>query len=242
MPYTPEAEDPFGTTKTPSLSWKGLPVGSTFTLEVLAPAKILHSRDFSTGDPAFWDPVTKQSPILSAVVNVKVVAGPHSVNEERSVWAQRPSNLYAAVADAQKAAQAKLAPGGILHLRFSGEKPHENPRFNAIKEYQAKYEPPAATADVFVPTAQPSYVQPAQTTQPSGPTPGLMTPETLCQHSALPQGPRPAQPSGLCGNQAVTVLAGHRICALHKAQAEAQAASMAPRATPVPQGAGKPTW
>lgn len=159
-------QDPFaGGSKTPSLSWKGLPIGSAFTLQVLEPAKLLHSRNFETNEPDYWD-VEKTQPKMSAVVNVRVVSGPHSVGEERSVWAQKPSDLFAAIATAQQTAGSKIATGGTLHLRFHAETPHENKRFSAIKHYQAKYEPPAADAfGAEAPVAAPRYAQPAQAAQ-----------------------------------------------------------------------------
>lgn len=175
MAYVSDASDPFsGGEKVPSLSWRDLPVGSTFTLEILEEAKALQSRDYETNEPAFWDPEHKR-PVMSAVLNVCVQAGPHSVGEERSIWAQIPSNLFVALKEAQKVAEAKFAPGGILHLKFAGTVPHENKKYSPIKQYQAKYEPPVAV-DPFAPTA----------------------PEQRL--SALPQGsPRPAAPAAAAG-------------------------------------------
>lgn len=148
-----------GGTKTPSLSWKDLPVGSVFTLEVLEAPKLLQARDFDTGEPAFWD-AQKTQPKQSAVVNVKVISGPHSIGEERSVWAQKPSSLFQAIAAAQSAAGALIQPGGTLSLRLHSEKPHENKRFNAIKIYEAKYAPPTVFA-APPPVTAPPPVRPA---------------------------------------------------------------------------------
>jgi hypothetical protein len=154
-----ETQDPFaGGTKTPSLSWKDCPVGTVFTLEVLDTPKLLQSRDFDTGEPAFWDD-TKQQPKMSAVVNGRVLSGPHSVGEERSIWAQKPSSMFQAIAAAQAAAGQGIliAPGGKLSLRFQGEKAHENKRFNPIKIYEARYEPPVGSPFVATPaTPSPS--------------------------------------------------------------------------------------
>ena len=72
MAYRPEPDDPFGTQRIPALSWKGLPVGSVFVLTVLEPAKLLHSRNFETNQPDYWD-AEKTQPVMSAVVNVRVV-------------------------------------------------------------------------------------------------------------------------------------------------------------------------
>jgi hypothetical protein len=159
MAYRPAPDDPFGYEKVPSLSWKDLPVGSTFSLEVLEPAKALQSTNFETQQPDYWD-AEHTRPKMAAVINVRVVAGPHSVGEVRSIWAQIPSNLFVAIKNAQKAADAPLAPGGLLHLRFAGTVVHENKRYSPIKQYEAKYTPPAAAPDPFIhefaPEAQPS--------------------------------------------------------------------------------------
>jgi hypothetical protein len=178
MAYVPQADDPFsGGEKIPSLSWKDLPVGSTFTVEILEPAKAIQSRDFETGELAFWD-TDKQQPKMSAVINVHVLAGPHSIGEDRSIWAQIPSNILMAMKEAQKAAEARIETGGILHLKFTGTKPHENKRYSPIKQYVCKYEPPASTPqhDPFAEQAKPAA--PAQ--------------PATAQHQATPQRPATA--------------------------------------------------
>lgn len=181
MAYVPDASDPFALgKKMPSLSWRGLPIGSTFTLRVLEPAKLLQSNDFTTQKPKFWEDDPSR-PVMSAVINVTVLAGPHSVGEERSIWAQRPSDLFAAIAQAQVDAQARITTGGTLHLKLVGETKHPDPRMNPIKNYAAKYEPPVP--DVFAapsqapaaPAAQPGMqswgARPATTTAPTTPQP-----------------------------------------------------------------------
>jgi|SRR5215471_17524195 len=154
MPYTPDSKDPFyGGEKTPSLSWKSLPVGTVFTVKILEPAKALQSTNFETGEMAYWDKEHTR-PIMAAVLNVLVLQGPHSGGEKRSIWATIPSNLFAALKQAQIEADAPFMAEGILHLKFVGETPHQNPRFNAIKQYAAKYEPPvqAEQPDPFAST------------------------------------------------------------------------------------------
>lgn len=166
--YRPELDDPFyGGEKVPSLSWKGLPIGTTFTLEILEEAKLLQSRDFDTGELAYWDPDTKQRPKNSAVLNVRVKEGPHSVGEKRSIWAQIPSNMFSELKEAQVKAGSKFVPGGTLLLKFDGEVPHENKRFNPIKQYKARYTPPVQT-DPFDEPAQPAQPQRQGRQQPVG--------------------------------------------------------------------------
>ena len=158
-PQNQQYTDPFDYEKIPSLSWKGLPPGSTFVLEVLEAAKSLQTTNFESQEPAFWDK-EKQRPKMAAVIHVRVASGPHSVGEERNIWATIPSNLFVAIREALKKADTKAAPGGVLSLRFTGEIPHEKPHMNAIKQYQAKYDPPATAADPFGATPPPT--QPAQ--------------------------------------------------------------------------------
>jgi hypothetical protein len=129
------------------------------------PAKSLQSTDFETGEPAFWD-AEKQRPKMAAVINVKVLEGPHSVGEDRSIWAQIPSNLFMALKEAQSKAEARFAPGGLLQIRFAGTKKHENPRFSPIKQYEAQYDSRGhtLTPDPFIP-AQPPQEGPPQAAQ-----------------------------------------------------------------------------
>lgn len=152
MAYRPDDTDPFyGGERIPSLSWDKLPIGATFTVRINEPAKLLQSAEFGTGALKFWD-TERTRPVMCAVLNVTVVLGPHSVDEERSIWAQIPSNLFLALKEAQKQADCKFLPGGTLHLRFVGEQPHKTKGFNAIKQYQARYIPPVQTQgpDPFV--------------------------------------------------------------------------------------------
>jgi hypothetical protein len=170
--YIPEPTDPFyGSEKIPSLSWKGLPPGSTFELIVLDAAKAIQSRNFESGQPDYWD-AEKTRPKMAAVLNVLVVSGPHSAGEDRSIWAQIPSNMFIALKEAQKTAESRFAPGGTLYLRFTGEVPHENKRYSPIKQYEAKYVPPvfSTASDPFAPTPEPEQPQaPAPAPQPGRP-------------------------------------------------------------------------
>lgn len=179
MAYVPPANDPFAPQrKTPSLSWKNLPPGSVFTLRVLEPAKLLQGTDYKTQQPLFWDEA-KTQPKMNAVLNVEVLAGPHSVGEERSVWAKKPGDLFTAIANAQIEAGAQITTGGILYIRLKGETPHKDPKNNPIKNYEAVYEPPAP--DVFTQPSPPA--QPA----PATPQPGM---QTWGSQTAQPTPPR----------------------------------------------------
>jgi hypothetical protein len=132
---TSNAPEPFGESEgRPSVSFKDAPIGTVVVCTVESAPKMVQARHFETGQPDFWP---DGNPKQTAVVDVTVDG------EERSLWAPKPSAMYKAITDAVKAAGQQLAPGGKLSIRFSGEKPNDNPRLNAQKLYQAHYEPPA---------------------------------------------------------------------------------------------------
>ncbi|MBC7680251.1 MAG: hypothetical protein H7233_14860 [Pseudorhodobacter sp.] len=138
--------DPFdGAVKAASISFKDAPTGTTFTGVLTETPKLIQSRDFNTGEPAFWPASPGQEPNakMSVVINFDVNGEP------RSLWAQKPSAMFVAIAEAQKAAGCKLEPGCELSVRFSGEKAHTDPEkvrkgLPAQKLYEAKIKPAPA--------------------------------------------------------------------------------------------------
>ena len=143
MTSTAQDVDPFeGGTSVPSLSFKDAPVGTTYTGTITEAASLVQSRDYETGEPAFWDDARTQ-PKMSAVLRLEVDG------EERSLWAQKPSAMFAALAEAQKAAGSRFEVGGTLAVKYTGDKPNaKNPRLNPAKQYAARYTPPKP-ADPF---------------------------------------------------------------------------------------------
>lgn len=128
--------DPFaGGTSTPSLSFKDAAPGTSYTCVVVEAPTLLQSRNFETGNPDFWP---DGNPKMSAVVKVTVNG------EERSIWASKPSALFAAIANAQQTAGQQITPGGTLVVTYTHDKPNDNPRLNAAKQYSAVYTPPNA--------------------------------------------------------------------------------------------------
>ena len=135
--------DPFaGADKSPSLSFKD--VGTVYTGVVTEGPKLVQSRDFESGEPAFWPakPGETPNPKMSVVINLEVDG------EERSLWAPKPSAMFAALAAAQKDAGARIATGGTLSIKYTGDKPNEkNPRLNPQKLYAARYAAPDPFGD-----------------------------------------------------------------------------------------------
>ena len=154
--------DPFaGGDKTPSLKFPT--IGTAYDCTVTEAPKLVQSRDYESGEPAWWDKDQTQ-PKMAVVIGVEVDG------EGYSVWAQKPSAMFTALAAAQREAGQRIAVGGRLQVAYTADKANEkNPRLNAAKQYAAKYTPPQAApgADPFGDT-QPA-AQPQQ--QPAPPAP-----------------------------------------------------------------------
>lgn len=132
-------EDPFATAeRNPSLSFKDKPIGTRYTGKVVDRPSLVQSRDFETGERATWE---DGNPKMSVVTTLEVNG------EKVSLWAPRPSAMFAAIAQAQQDAGVRIEPGGTLTVEYVGDKPNEkNPRLNPAKQYRVTYEPPDAFA------------------------------------------------------------------------------------------------
>lgn len=134
-------DDPFARAeKTPSLKFEI--VGISYKGIVSKKPELVHSRDFETGELAYWD-AEKTQPKMSVVINLDVDG------QARAIWAQKPSAMFVALGEAQEAAGELIAPGGTLYVKYTGDKKNpDKPRLSPAKQYAAKYEPPAP-ADPF---------------------------------------------------------------------------------------------
>lgn len=140
QPYDP-TQDPFADSdNVPAISFADAPVGTVYSGRITSLPKELQDRDFATGKPKFWD---DGQPMMVVVLRLQVQT-PHG-EEERGVWARKPSSLFRAIGAAQKASGKRLELGGTLAIRLVGTQPAKNPRHNPQKLYEARYEPPADT-------------------------------------------------------------------------------------------------
>ncbi len=133
---TDTTTDPFaGTESIPSISFKDAPIGTSYTGTVTEAPALVQARDYESGQPAFWSDGNAK---MTVVTKIAIDTG-----EERALWAAKPSALYRAIAEAQKAAGAQIAVGGTIKVTFTAEKPNEkNPRLNPQKLYSVDYTPP----------------------------------------------------------------------------------------------------
>jgi len=170
MSTQPQADMFAGGDTVPSISFKDAPIGATVSGKVTEAPVLVQSRDFDSGNPAFWP---DGNPKMSVVTKLVLATG-----EERGLWAAKPSAMFAAIAEAQKTAGALIAVGGTLTITFTGEKPNAtNPRLNAQKLYTVTYVPPnafeaqqaAATGGVGQWGAQSATPPPPAWAQPAAP-------------------------------------------------------------------------
>lgn len=164
-----QPSDPFaGGTTVPSISFKDMPIGTTFSGTVTEAPQLIQARDFDTGQPAFF-------PDGNAKMTVVTKLALEPTGEERSLWAAKPSAMFAAIAQAQKDAGTQIAVGGHLSVTFSGEKPNEkNPRLNKQKLYTVVYRAPDAFTQQ--PAQAPQQAQRGWQAPPQTPPPAFAQP------------------------------------------------------------------
>lgn len=131
--------DPFASANSaPAVSWKDAVVGTVVTMVVTEAPALVQSRDFKTKEPATWP---DGNPKMAVVINGTVDG------EDRSLWASKPSALFGALADAQKASGKRIAPGDTIAVKFTGTKPTSG---DPQKLFAAKHTPGTPpTPDAF---------------------------------------------------------------------------------------------
>lgn len=183
-----DGDDMFDEVSRPSISFKDKPFGFFYEGPVIDAPKKIQSRDFETGNLAYWD---DGQPKMSVVIGIKVTAcpDPEQVGQERSVWVAKGSNMYSAVAAAQRAGGGNVRKGGILRVTFKSERPNEkNPKLNAIKEYDVTWTEPNGFAE-------PGDTVPATPSAPAAPAQNLSV--TKPPAPAAPAAPATAAPEVL---------------------------------------------
>lgn len=180
QPFNQNA-DPFaGGESKESVSFKDMPVGTSYTLKVTEAPQLVQATDYESRQPAFWPDGNPKMTVVTGVVDT-------ATGEEKNLWAAKPSALFRAIGDAQKASGAQIKVGDTLVVTFSGEKPNEkNPRLNPQKLYTVQH----TAGDAFAEQAPQVAPQPAaqtvqQAAQPAAaPQPGQWTPEQIAAAQA----------------------------------------------------------
>lgn len=160
----PNDRDPFAENESaPAVSFKDSPIGTVRTITVTEPANMAQGSEFGTGDKLYWVPgqrgkkstTPSDQPVMCAVVN-----GTDENGEPCTVWAQKPSSMYSAIAAAQKSIKAgyRLKPGDKLHIRLTNRE--DSGKGNPRNVFAAKIEP-APEPDAFGGDSDPWGTAPA---------------------------------------------------------------------------------
>jgi hypothetical protein len=150
------SDDPFEQPeRRPAYSWKGAKVGTVMDATVVEAPREVQSREFESGELAYWDD-KKEQPKMSVVVGVKTTDG-----EEYSLWCPKPSAMFRAIAEAQKDAGDRIAEGGRLRVKLTGRKKDpKRPKLNPQNLFKAKYNAPDAFAEAPEPESEPEPEEP----------------------------------------------------------------------------------
>ncbi len=128
--------DPFAPQESrPSVSWKDAPVGKTVTGVVVATPELVQKRIFGSQELDTW---SDGNPKMTVAVPLRIADG-----TEVTLWADVPSNLRAAISDAQAASGGIISAGGTLTVTFTGKVPAKNPAYKQ-NTYKATYTAAAA--------------------------------------------------------------------------------------------------
>jgi hypothetical protein len=110
---------------------------------VVLDASVMQCRDYRTNELEWWDDA-KTQPKEQLVVTLQTSLNDGGEDDgQRRIYAKKPGEMLTAVHGVTLGTGKPLRPGGRLAVKFTGERPHENPRFNAVKLYEAAYEAPA---------------------------------------------------------------------------------------------------
>lgn len=113
---------------------------------IIVATEVRQTTDFTTGKPDFWDDGKPKNQI---VVTVKTGEKTDDGDDEQcnvyiKTWGDQKQALVKAIkATGLGDANAALAPGNDFRITYRGEKPNDNPRFNAIKLYEYTITPRA---------------------------------------------------------------------------------------------------
>ena len=161
-------------------------VGETVGGPITNIGEARQQTEYGSGRPLTWD---DGSPRMQLPVTVQTtLRDPSDPNDDGKRTFYVKGEMKRAIGLALKAANAKMAVGGVLTLTYVGDEPTKGfPK----KLYQAAYQPPSPDAGFFSPEhgagASPTVAQPVQTYA------HQVTPQPVYQQPAAPvQAPAPA--------------------------------------------------
>lgn len=152
-----------GGVKTPSISWRNKPYGTTVKGKIARASKVVQQRDVDTGDLLWWDEA-KTQPKKQLVVYLNTGVIDPEIEDHDGTWAlyvkgksMTDALQKAVVVDAKVKA---LAEGGILTVKYSGEGVASKKAYSPPKFFELHYEPPADASGSFVRAGKASNDEP----------------------------------------------------------------------------------
>lgn len=203
---TASRPDPFaGGVSAPALSFDGKPFGTAYLCTVTSLPDLVHSTNYETKQKDYWpaDANGVRNPKMSAVINVTISGQPFSI------WAAKPSALFAAIAEAQQTAGQQIDVGGTLLITYTHDQQAKGgAHLNPAKQYSVVYTPPA-NGGAFATTATISTLPPQAAPLPTPapqPTP-LPTPAPVPSPAPQPVAPAAAARPAMTPEQVAALIA-----------------------------------
>lgn len=112
---------------------------------VITDFKESQQRNIETSEPAFWPDGNKK---MMLVITIQTQERDDQIDDddgERRLFVNKPSGMFAAIANAIKASKGKFSIGGTIAVKYVKNGTPKARGFSAPKEYIAKYTPPGAT-------------------------------------------------------------------------------------------------
>jgi hypothetical protein len=118
----------------PSISFKDAKVGDAYT-GTITNLETAQVRNFETGDPEFWEDGNPKLQIVVTLATDYLDPDVEGDDGTRKVYLFG-QKLQAAKTAMKDAGVAKLEKGFVFTIKFAGEKPSSNKKYNNVKLYE----------------------------------------------------------------------------------------------------------
>lgn len=118
----------------PSISFKDAKIGDSYT-GTITNLETAQVRNFETGDPEFWEDGNPKLQIVVTLATDYLDPEVEGDDGTRKVYLFG-QKLQAAKQAMKEAGVAKLEKGFVFTIKFAGEKPSSNKKYNNVKLYE----------------------------------------------------------------------------------------------------------
>lgn len=142
----PDPNDLLGTRSIPSISFKDVKVGTSFT-GTITDLRTVQVRSYDTGEPEFWDDGKPKLQIEVTLATSYLDASLEGDDGTRRVYLFG-QKLAAAKQEMKNKGFSKLEKGMKFTISFVGEKPASNKKYNNVKLYGIELEQGTSNPEV----------------------------------------------------------------------------------------------